>query len=569
MASAADKPATNEPVATGAAGDGIQDLIIGIIHERTGFPKESITPDLRLLDDLKSRFHQRRETSIATAARKLGALGPIDPASLADASIDDVVNAVRAATGDESPAEVAAPAPLAAAAPSSSPLMAATAALSTEHGLTATAIMGPNGSGMGGTVSFSSAAPTQTQPTTPVSVEAIAAEASTQTPTAAATPTAEKPTVQAPISDDGIQKMIVDIIHDRTGFPPETLTADLRLLDDLNLDSIKAGDVIATAARRLGALGPIDPASLADATIGDVAAAVRQAQGGGAEVASAAPVAAPATLQVESAAHGESAAAPAADAIASPQAAPMHEPAQPAALTRSPAQPAAPAAPVPAAPPSTSTSVGGSPPVGAATQVPGWVRNFAVELVPHRPKSRQLPLEGRHYRVLYEPNQQPFVDLLCKQLRERKASVSCELYDQAGVATGDALVEGASFFVIAVMPKQGHDGTARERLQRAIARLRRAVAATNPAVVGPRAEGVCFVQFGDGQFGHGAASDPECCTTAGFARALHLESPGLQVRIVDFADKLSDFLASDFVTNELAAEESFRDAALRLHGAPF
>jgi len=55
-----------------------------------------------------------------------------------------------------------------------------------------------------------------------------------------------------------------------TGFPRETLTPDLRLLDDLNLDSIKSGDLVAGYAEKLGIAGQTDPASLANATISEI-----------------------------------------------------------------------------------------------------------------------------------------------------------------------------------------------------------------------------------------------------------------------------------------------------------
>ncbi|MCI5167416.1 MAG: polyketide synthase, partial [Candidatus Electrothrix sp. GM3_4] len=46
--------------------------------------------------------------------------------------------------------------------------------------------------------------------------------------------------------------LLFALIEERTGFPPESLSMDLRLLDDLNLDSIKASELIAEAANRAG-----------------------------------------------------------------------------------------------------------------------------------------------------------------------------------------------------------------------------------------------------------------------------------------------------------------------------
>ncbi len=70
---------------------------------------------------------------------------------------------------------------------------------------------------------------------------------------------------------DAIASSLTDLIIQQTGYVRESITAELRLLDDLNLDSIKAGEVVAEAAKLFGAAGKIDPASLANATIQEIA----------------------------------------------------------------------------------------------------------------------------------------------------------------------------------------------------------------------------------------------------------------------------------------------------------
>ena len=72
-----------------------------------------------------------------------------------------------------------------------------------------------------------------------------------------------------------IENILVNLIAQQTGFPQESITLQIRLLDDLNLDSIKAGEVIATAAREVGVAGQVDPTSLANATIQEIAEALR------------------------------------------------------------------------------------------------------------------------------------------------------------------------------------------------------------------------------------------------------------------------------------------------------
>ena len=515
-----------QPMNVSASNDRFEEIVIDIIQERTGFPKDSLTPELRLLDDLNLDSIKAGDI-IATAARRLGALGPIDPASLADASIADVVAVIREAAGEEAPVAATVPVEASVAKATAEPI-------------------NPNSDL--GIPSFHSEPNTATAATVRTAAPLLSTEVDRMT--------ADVELSEAE-SNDEIESLIIDIIHERTGFPKDTLTKDLRLLDDLNLDSIKAGDIIATVARKLGALGPIDPASLADATIEDVARVVRQAQNGDTtDHASQTQAAAPSARI-----PGENPPSPQTP-IDQPAAHSGLVAAKPKALHQQPADLR------PSVEPPAQMKAAAKEPAVMEHKISDWVRNFSLELVPHRPASRQEDIGGRHYRILHEPNQKPFVELIAKQLHERGATSSFEMYHQPGVVTGNTGVEGRPFYVIAVLPKQTAESSAHERLHRMVHRLRRAVAHTS-MIAPSRAAGVAFVQFGNGKFGMEGHSNIERCTAAAFARALHLESPGLQVRIMDFADELSHFLASDFITNEMAAEETFRDAAYDRLGRRF
>lgn len=72
-----------------------------------------------------------------------------------------------------------------------------------------------------------------------------------------------------------IEEILIDLVVQQTGYPEDSITPDLKLLDDLNLDSIKAGELIANAAKECGVAGEIEPSSLANATLQDVAEAIR------------------------------------------------------------------------------------------------------------------------------------------------------------------------------------------------------------------------------------------------------------------------------------------------------
>ena len=67
------------------------------------------------------------------------------------------------------------------------------------------------------------------------------------------------------------EEILIDLVVQKTGYPQSSITPDLKLLDDLNLDSIKAGELIAEAAKKCGVAGEIDPSSLANSSLTNIA----------------------------------------------------------------------------------------------------------------------------------------------------------------------------------------------------------------------------------------------------------------------------------------------------------
>jgi acyl carrier protein len=70
--------------------------------------------------------------------------------------------------------------------------------------------------------------------------------------------------------------MLVALAAERTGFPAESISGHDRLLDDLNLDSIKAAELVADAAKRLGLAAEIDPSLFANARLAEIALALAE-----------------------------------------------------------------------------------------------------------------------------------------------------------------------------------------------------------------------------------------------------------------------------------------------------
>ncbi|MBM3890003.1 MAG: type I polyketide synthase, partial [Verrucomicrobia bacterium] len=92
--------------------------------------------------------------------------------------------------------------------------------------------------------------------------------------TVAPAPAAPKPTSQPPASADAAD-LILELVAKRTGFPKDSLSLNLRLLDDLNLDSIKSAELVAEAAKRLKLGEQLDPTRFAVTTLRGLSDALR------------------------------------------------------------------------------------------------------------------------------------------------------------------------------------------------------------------------------------------------------------------------------------------------------
>ncbi|MCP4129671.1 MAG: SDR family NAD(P)-dependent oxidoreductase [bacterium] len=88
----------------------------------------------------------------------------------------------------------------------------------------------------------------------------------------------------APKDPGNIKEVLFDIVSRLTGFEKENLTSDLRLLDDLNLDSIKAGELVAQSAKALNIPEEIDMARFSNSSLREIAKAFQEYAGPGPKV---------------------------------------------------------------------------------------------------------------------------------------------------------------------------------------------------------------------------------------------------------------------------------------------
>lgn len=97
-------------------------------------------------------------------------------------------------------------------------------------------------------------------------------------PTDATQPVPPQPAAESALTETTARTILLGLISERTGFPVESLRDDAALIDDLNLDSIKIGALLADAALKLGVQGKVDPVHLGNSKLGAVIAAFEQAQ---------------------------------------------------------------------------------------------------------------------------------------------------------------------------------------------------------------------------------------------------------------------------------------------------
>jgi enediyne polyketide synthase len=69
---------------------------------------------------------------------------------------------------------------------------------------------------------------------------------------------------------EAIAETVYNLVADKTGFPKDQLEGNLRLLNDLNLDSIKAGSLLAELLKKYNLQGEIEASAYANASLGEI-----------------------------------------------------------------------------------------------------------------------------------------------------------------------------------------------------------------------------------------------------------------------------------------------------------
>ncbi len=380
---------------------------------------------------------------------------------------------------------------------------------------------------------------------------------------------------------DGIQAMLFQLVTETTGFATEMLSGASRLLDDLNLDSIKAGDLIGKFAQQVGVTFP-DPTLLGNTTLGELVDAAHRLQVDVAEPA-------PATdalselrqqarritgfagdtldpdLPVESGLKiGLDKLKMLVQRTATALQIEAHVDLEPLLtrnlrqigqiLDRMIAQQHA-------------RKAGGDKdgPVLPAADQPTWVRNFAMDLVespfPEFPDTWRMRSENDWQRarvlILHSDDAIDVAETLGQNFFQRGALTQVVSFEDEDAAA--AAQDPAFSHLVAILPKNGHREDDRSALLRRMIRMRASVVAVPPAARTPkRRTAVAWIQFGGGFFGR----DPKFarldrCAAMALAASVHLERTDLRVRVVDFCPALPPEVVAWETIAEMSTQEDF------------
>lgn len=298
-----------------------------------------------------------------------------------------------------------------------------------------------------------------------------------------------------------IEDILINLVVEQTGYPRNSISLQARLLDDLNLDSIKSAELVAQAAKQVGVQGQIDPSYFANSTLAEVAEALKELskpQQSQKQISTESGLAVSEELTSWTRNFGVEYISEEATAISS--------------------------------------------------QEENWQNThlFAVD-----------NWETAQVLIVLEPEEADLVAAVNQELQQIGAKVKVTSYEE--MLAGSLIQEVEFTHFIAVLPRNVKGESSPEiRLKRAMERLH-AVATPPPPSQGQREyTSVSYIQFGGGYFGklHQIGDIEQGCTI-GFASTLHLERPDLKVRIIDLPAEVEPSAIVERVIDELARPDAY------------
>ncbi|MEJ2642544.1 MAG: SDR family NAD(P)-dependent oxidoreductase, partial [Desulfosarcinaceae bacterium] len=364
----------------------------------------------------------------------------------------------------------------------------------------------------------------------------------------------------------GTATQLLNIVEELTGFPRQSLNLEQRLLDDLNLDSIKAGDLVSRAMRQLAVTTDVDVRNMANATLQEILDFLTSNRNPSADGG---PTAAAALTELTRSA-AEITGFPSANLLPDLQVeSDLHiGPEMLTAILRQTAARLGIQTRVDIGPlrkrslaqiaaildrmrrqedPSEQKRK-----TAAIQQIDAhaheWVRDFGVTLsaepLPPLPEGwgqrREDDWDEAHVRIYYDASVLDVAEAMQKVLFQAGATVELEAHDPDQPASRPTPEISHLVLLLPqrVSPFGGKaDG---DPLAETIQRLS-LVCTPPPAASAPRKHTtVVFVQFGGGAFGADPRfADPQRCGAQALAASLHLERSDLRVRCLDFSPALT------------------------------
>jgi enediyne polyketide synthase len=391
---------------------------------------------------------------------------------------------------------------------------------------------------------------------------------------------------------ESVETIVLSAVEKLTGFSNDSLHLDMRLLDDLNLDSIKAGDLIAKISRGLTVDLSLEPLNFANASLRDiidnfseafdasqsnmldafeiVMAQASDLTGYPLETLDADALVAkdlnigPDQLQkiIESSSQllkvdlsldFEPLRERSLRQIASILSRMIKEQSQ-AGLPNVPA---------------------GLPGIQMHHLEP-WVRDFQVELVempfPEFPewwgKRREDDWQNVNALILSDSDSNDLCESLRMAILRRGAQVQSSTYEEAVI--NNLNHDPAFSLLIAILPMTSGPWESPDRNLRQLIEQLSSIASPPPASKAPRRRTtVAYIQFGGGAFGtrHPFCHPNQCCASA-LAKSIHLERDDLRVRVLDFSrgidpDQLAEKAIAEIHTPDPFAAVGFDHELIR------
>ncbi len=336
-----------------------------------------------------------------------------------------------------------------------------------------------------------------------------------------------------------IEQFLLNSVVEKTGYPLESIDLGLKLLDDLNLDSIKAGELIATATKKFGIAGQLQPSSLTNVTLKQIAEEIDRTISGDLKAVNNNP-------KTEIGALSKS-----------------NKTTSDIAPTKS----------------TTSTLVRNFAIAYVEQKIPQRNKDWsqakvlivteAANLIADAVAEQLGNLGARVDRITYEEvdanlttvNYSDYLAFLPQRLSEKQnllhesplnppilgdfKSISPQSWGAGGAKTRKNLAE--TTFPISSQTNGSLP------LSLMVERLKSIVTTSKNSIT----PNIAYIQFGGGYFGQGKqAISPEVCCAAAFARSWHLERSDLRVRVIDLATEIEPSDAAQLAIAELAGNEA-------------